>query len=52
MLSVNEGGLTLGTLSQDDIEDSYGSAATTDYRPFISDIRFTYTSTTRLIRKR
>jgi len=52
MIAVNEGGLTLGTLSPEDMENSYGSAASTDYRPFISDIRNTYSRTSRLIRNR
>ncbi|WAR20773.1 DNER-like protein [Mya arenaria] len=46
------GGLTVGTITQSDQEDVYGSAATMEYKPYISNIHTTLGQTSRLLRNR
>ncbi|WAR20850.1 CRB-like protein [Mya arenaria] len=49
---ISGGGLTVGTITQSDQEDVYGSAATMDYKPYISNIQTTLEQTSRLLRNR
>jgi hypothetical protein len=49
---VITGGLSLGTLTKEDLSDDYGSAATVDYKPFIKDPEISLDKTTRLLRNR
>ncbi|WAQ98196.1 hypothetical protein MAR_022569, partial [Mya arenaria] len=46
------GGLTVGTITQSDQDEVYGSAATSEYKPYISNLQTTLQQTSRLLRKR
>jgi len=50
--SVTAGSLSVGTISADDRTSDYGSAATADYKPYISDPGVTAGQTTRMLRNR
>lgn len=52
LLTVMSGGLSLGTLTEDDLTSDYGSAATANYKPFIADPETTMYQTSRLLRNR
>jgi hypothetical protein len=49
---VVTGGITIGTLTNEDVSDEYGSAATVDYKPFIKNPDISLDKTTRLLRNR
>ncbi|XP_052219885.1 uncharacterized protein LOC127837088 [Dreissena polymorpha] len=49
---LTTGGITLGTVTKQDIQETYGSAATSEYRPFISNVETTQKKTSRLLRNR
>ncbi|WAQ98208.1 hypothetical protein MAR_022581 [Mya arenaria] len=50
--SLTGGGLTVGTITQSDQDEVYGSAATSEYKPYISNIQTTLQQTSRLLQKR
>lgn len=49
---VSDGGFTIGTLTEKDFNVDYGSAATAEYKPYITDINYTPGKASRLLRKR
>ncbi|KAL4222208.1 hypothetical protein ACF0H5_018246 [Mactra antiquata] len=49
---LKKGGLTVGSLDSDDVNSDYGSAATIDYKPYISNPISTMAKTSRMLRNR